>query len=115
QAATYAATQPFAAAIRTAVQGETRPTSAVTRPSPSSTATTGSTSAFATTPSSGTWPNRSQRIGAVATLQVAETASATASLRGTGYPSSTSRTGPSATKMATTAANDSSNPGSNNS
>src|SRR6478672_324883 len=84
QPATYAAIQPFVDASTPATAGEKMSTTAVTRPSPSSNATTGSTRAFATTPSSGTWPNRSHRMGAVDRLHVAETATAAASLRGTG-------------------------------
>src|SRR5690242_17645614 len=84
QPAMYAATHPLALARRDAAAGESGETRAVTRPSPRSTPTTGSTSAFANTPSSGTCPNWSQRIGAVATLHVLETASAIAVLRGIG-------------------------------
>ena len=82
--ATYAASQPLAAASTVASPGATRSTTAVTSPSPSRNAITGSASAFATTPSSGTRPNWSQSTGAVATLHAAETAIVPTTSGGTG-------------------------------
>src|SRR3954471_12190734 len=97
--------QPFSHASAAAACGATGSTAAVAKARPSSGPTAGSTSAFAPTPSSGTEPNCSQRIGAVAVLHAAETATTLPTPGGTGYPSNVRSSLPATRKIAITAAN----------
>ena len=81
----YAAIQPFShASERRGARGATGADDGGDEREPEQRPTAGSASAFAGTPSSGTAPNWSQRIGAVAAPQAAETATIAPSLRGTG-------------------------------
>src|SRR5215211_1177229 len=111
-AATYAASQPFAHAIASARCGKTGSTAVHASAVPSSGATAGQARALAGTEYTGTEPNWSHRIGAVAKPQPADTASTSASFVGTGYPSRRRPSAGTATKMAATAENDSWKPGS---
>ena len=70
------------------------------------------TSAFASNEYTGTLPNCSQRIGAVAAPHAVDTARASRSQAGIGYPSSASRSLGSSRKIAPTAAKESWKPGS---
>src|SRR4029453_15476976 len=86
QAARYAANQPLTQASKAASGGATGATIAVMSAIPSRGATTGAASAFAGIEYSGTTPNCVSRMGAVASPHAPETATTSASERGTGYP-----------------------------